>query len=76
MPQTNEDFVRNVNVPLGTAEREALAAMADHEKREARQQAAFLIRWALQQKGYMPPDEPPHTPRPPLKPATHQAQDI
>lgn len=44
-----------ITIPLELDEEKALAEFARHEKRDIRQQAAMLLRIALEQSGYLQP---------------------
>ena len=48
-----------ISINLREDERKALAQLADIERRDARQQAALLVRNELERRGLLPVDERP-----------------
>lgn len=48
-----------ITIPIDLDEKEALQEFARHEKRDIRQQAAMLLRIALEQSGYLQPIKAP-----------------
>lgn len=47
-----------INVSLKTEEKAALLQLAKQERRDPRDQAAIILRWALQELGYLQPQQP------------------
>jgi len=56
-----------MTINLHPDEREALIALAEQERRDARAQAALLIRYELQRRGYLPAGKPDATQREPAE---------
>lgn len=53
----------HISVPLTTEEKDGLIRMGQQMRRDPRQQAAIIIRLALEQAGYLQPIVPPHAAR-------------
>ena len=49
-----------ISVPLTAEEKDGLIRMGQQMRRDPRQQAAIIIRLALEQAGYLQPIVPPH----------------
>jgi hypothetical protein len=60
-------FMARIYVSLKASECDALFALAERERRDVRDQAALLIRYALLDEGLLSPESPPlfasHPPR-------------
>ncbi len=55
--------IRKLYVPLNSDERRALGELAEREKRDLRDQAALIIRKALEARGLLPKREHAEEPR-------------